>query len=40
MQNEPAPLRQPDKIRPLAPCDCLSCQTGRPDYSCLIEDED
>ncbi len=19
-------------------CDCLSCQTGRPDYPCLIED--
>lgn len=21
-------------------CDCLSCQTGRPDYPCLIEDRD
>lgn len=19
-------------------CDCLACQTGRPDYPCLIED--
>lgn len=23
-----------------APCDCLSCQTGRPDYPCLLEDGD
>ncbi len=22
------------------PCECLSCQTGRPDYPCLIEDTD
>lgn len=22
------------------PCECLSCQTGRPDYPCLIEDRD
>lgn len=22
------------------PCDCLSCQTGRPDYPCLIEEDD
>lgn len=21
------------------PCDCLSCQVGRPDYPCLIEEE-
>lgn len=20
-------------------CECLSCQTGRPDYPCLIEDD-
>lgn len=46
MQNEP---HQP-KIRPVEAvallaksgersCDCLSCQTGRPDYPCLIEED-
>ncbi|MEO7467533.1 MAG: hypothetical protein ABIV36_11000 [Sphingobium limneticum] len=25
---------------PVASCDCLSCQTGRPDYPCLIEEND
>lgn len=27
------------EILPKQPCDCLSCQAGRPDYPCLIEDE-
>lgn len=27
-------------IRSMPPCDCLSCQTGRPDYPCLLEDGD
>lgn len=26
-------------LEPSAPCDCLSCQTGRPDYPCLIEED-
>lgn len=24
----------------LPPCECLSCQTGRPDYPCLLENGD
>lgn len=28
------------ELRTKCLCDCLSCQTGRPDYPCLIEDHD
>ena len=27
------------ELRTKRPCDCLSCQTGRPDYPCLIEED-
>lgn len=40
MQNEPAPPNPSYEFRTMPPCDCLSCQTGRPDYPCLIEDRD
>ena len=42
--NSRTPQKSADFTRPVAPasttpCDCLSCQTGRTDYPCLIEDE-
>mgnify|MGYP007086363067 CR=1 FL=1 len=34
-------LAQPSsELRTKCPCECLSCQTGRPDYPCLLEDGD
>lgn len=34
-----AVFTRPVALASITPCDCLSCQTGRPDYPCLIEDE-
>lgn len=38
MSQKSAVFTLPVSLASTTPCDCLSCQTGRPDYPCLIED--
>ncbi|MFC3442755.1 hypothetical protein ACFOKF_16390 [Sphingobium rhizovicinum] len=35
-----AVFTRPVALASTTPCDCLSCQTGRPDYPCLLEGDD
>lgn len=35
-----AVFTRPVALASATPCDCLSCQTGRPDYPCLIEENE